>query len=208
MGYPYGPQQGADPYAGGYAQPGYAPDPYAGGYAQPGYAPDPSAAQAYGAQPYPYGAQPYGYGAPVYGQPRPGGGTAITAAVISLLISLVTCGGMAIAMVAVTSLRNPTAVNFAPAAGGMAIGLLWLLGSILLFRRKTAGRVILILLSSIALIGGGITTAIGASGSGEPAAGLIGGVVALSIPFLILVMAAAPATGRWIRAGRQPRYPY
>ncbi|WP_280305585.1 hypothetical protein [Nocardia neocaledoniensis] len=222
MGYPYGPQQGADPYAGGYAQPGYAPDPYAGGYAQPGhapgsyaggyaqpgYAPDPYAAQVpYGAaQPHPHG---YGYGAPYgYGQPRPSGGTAITAAVIALLISLVTCGGMAIAMVAVTSLRNPTAANFAPAAGGLAVGLLWLLGSILLFRRKTAGRVILILLSSIALIGGGIATAIGASGSGEPAAGLIGGLVGLSIPFLILVMAAAPSTGRWIRAGRQSAYPY
>ncbi|MEV0334725.1 hypothetical protein [Nocardia sp. NPDC050717] len=225
MGYPYGPQQGGDPYAGGYAQPGYAPDPYAGGYAQPGYAPDPYAggyaqqgyapdpyaAQAhYGAQPYPYGAQPYGYGAPPYGygQPRPSGGTAITAAVLALLISLVTCGGMAIAMVAVTSLRNPTAANFAPAAGGLAVGLLWLLGSILLFRRKTAGRVILIVLSSIAVIGGGIATAIGASGSGEPAAGLIGGIVGLSIPLLILVMAAAPSTGRWIRAGRQLAYPY
>ncbi|MFD4458223.1 hypothetical protein [Nocardia sp. NPDC058480] len=211
MGYPYGPQQGQDPYAGqGYAQPGYAPDPYGGqpGYAQPYGAPVQNAygAPAYGAAPYPY--------APGYGEPRAGGGTAITAAVISLLLSLVALGGLGIAAAVLLGEEN------GPAAGsevriaatvslliGAAVGLLWLLGSILLFRRKTAGRVILILLSTIALIFSAISiVAAVSSGSEEPEVTLIGGIITSLLPFLILVLAAAPSTGRWIRAGRPGGY--
>ncbi|MEV0061039.1 hypothetical protein [Nocardia sp. NPDC050718] len=203
MGYPYGPQQGHDPYAGGYAQPGYAADPYA----QQGYAP----------QPYGYAQQPapgYGYGAPAYGAPqRAGGGTGITAALLSLLISLFALIGLGV--VAATELNTDSVRSDDARAGtiaGIAIAavpaLLWLLGSILLFRRKTAGRVILIILSTIGLLISAISVAIAAS-EGAPPAVVIGSVVATCIPLLILLCAAAPSTGRWIRAARQPAYaPY
>lgn len=203
MGYPYGPQQGHDPYAAqGYPQqPAYGIDPYA----QQGYAPQP-----YGPE-YGYAAPAYppGYG---YPQPRAGGGTAITAAVLSLLLSLIALGGMGIAIASEMdtagyrdgSARSGTIAGFAIASVPC---LLWLLGSILLFRRKTAGRVLLIILSSLGLLVGAISVAVAADSGGGPA--LIAGLVAAAIPLLILTLAAAPSTGRWIRAGRQPAYaPY
>ncbi|KAF0849663.1 hypothetical protein [Nocardia caishijiensis] len=203
MGYP----QGYDPYAAqGYAQPGYAPDPYA---------------QPYGATPY----AEYGYGAPAYGpyppgygqQPRAGGGTAITAAVISLLVSLVALGGIGIGAAVLLGTEATSAADESTRSAvtiALAIGavpsLLWLLGSILLFRRKTAGRVILILLSTLALLGTWIPAVLTMSRtSSDQIGGTIGGAIIMSaIPLLILTLAAASSTGRWIRAGRAPAYPY
>lgn len=174
MGYPYGPQQGHDPYAGqGYAQPGYGPDPYGGqqGYPQPYGAP---VQNGYGAPAY---GAPYSY-APGYGEPRAGGGTAITAAVISLLLSLIALGGLGIAAAflfgedtgraAGDEVRSAAAVSLLV---GAAVGLLWLLGAILLFRRKTAGRVILILLSTLALIFSAISIVAAVSSGSEEAGG-------------------------------------
>ncbi|MGW6119701.1 hypothetical protein ACWFRF_11695 [Nocardia sp. NPDC055165] len=211
MGYPYGPQQGHDPYAGqGYAQPGYGPDPYGGqpGYPQPYGAPVQNGygAPAYGAAPYPY--------APGYGEPRAGGGTAITAAVISLLLSLLALAGLGIAAAILFGENTGSAagdeVRSAATVSlliGAAVGLLWLLGAILLFRRKTAGRVILILLSTLALIFSAISIVAAVStGSEEPTVTLVGGIITSIIPLLILVLAAAPSTGRWIRAGRPSGY--
>ncbi|MFD6390322.1 hypothetical protein ACWF9G_15240 [Nocardia sp. NPDC055029] len=224
MGYPYGPQQSNDPYAGGYAQPGYGADPYA----QQGYPAQPHGAPAYGVQSYPAPGHEYGYGAPVYGaapypgygQPRAGGGTAITAAVIALLLSLISLGGLGIGLAILLSTDATSARDEAgreEVAIGLAIGsapaLLLLLGSILLFRRKTAGRVLLILLSSISLIGIGLSAGAAIvensaeTGYETTPATLVGAVIVGAIPLLILVMAAAPSTGRWIRAGRQPAYP-
>ncbi|MEV0334724.1 hypothetical protein [Nocardia sp. NPDC050717] len=207
MGYPYGPQ-GHDPYAGGHAQPGYG-DPYA----QQGYAYGAPAygASAYGAQPYPPPAYAHGYAAPGYGQPRAGGGTAITAAVLALLIALVVLIGIGIA--AIVILGESTGEE-EPMLGVLAFGCipgsLWLLGSILLFRRKTAGRMLLIVLSSFTILGAGSSIARASSRGFETAPGsLILSVVATFVPLLILICAAAPATGRWIRAARQPAYaPY
>ncbi|MFD6398813.1 hypothetical protein [Nocardia sp. NPDC060249] len=215
MGYPYGPQQGQDPYAGqGYAQPGYGPDPYGGqpGYAQPYGAPVQNGygAPVYGAAPYPY--------APGYGEPRAGGGTAITAAVISLLLSLLGLAGIGIAAAFLFSedtggatgdeVRSAATVSLLI---GAAVGLLWLLGAILLFRRKTAGRVILILLSGAGLVFCVLSTAIpllaGNGAAGEEATFvLLGGAVSGAVPLLIFLLTVAPSTGRWIRAGRQGGY--
>ncbi|APE32735.1 hypothetical protein BOX37_00700 [Nocardia mangyaensis] len=212
MGYPYGPQQGHDPYAGqGYAQPGYV-DPYG---AQPGYA-DPYGAQPYGAPAYgvpAYGAVPH----PGYGQPRAGGGTAITAAVIALLLSLLGLAGIGIAAAILLGTESTSATDAAgreevtvAIALGAVPALLLFLGSVLLFRRKTAGRVILILLSSASLIFTAISIVATVSTEGSDGLGflLIGGIVTGSIPLLLLLLAAAPSTGRWIKAGRQPAYPY
>ncbi|MFD4429535.1 hypothetical protein [Nocardia sp. NPDC058497] len=217
MGYPHGQQQGYDPYAGqGYAQPAHGGDPYGQqGYAQPYGAPRPEysyAAPAYGVPAY--GAP--GYPAPGYAQPpRAGGGTAITAAVLALLLSVVALGGIGIAAAflfgtdAVSAAEDDAraAVSIGLAIG-VVPGLLLLLGSILLFRRKTAGRVILILLSLIAVIMSAISIAAAAAGGTEdPVVTVVGGAITTSPPFLILILAAAPATGRWIRAARQPAYP-
>ncbi|MFE1595161.1 hypothetical protein [Nocardia sp. NPDC058705] len=213
MGYPYGPQQGQDPYAGqGYAQPGYGPDPYGAqpGYAQPYGAP---AHNGYGAPAY--GAAPY----PGYGQPRAGGGTAITAAVISLILSVLGLGGIGLAAAILfsenTGSATPDEVRSAATLSllvGSAACLLWLLGAILLFRRKTSGRVILIILSGIGVVFSVLSTAIPLL-SGNGAAGdeatmvLIGGAVGGAIPLLIFLLVVAPSTGRWIRAGRPGGYP-
>ncbi|MBC7300583.1 MAG: hypothetical protein H5T78_06475 [Nocardia sp.] len=206
MGYPYGPQQGQDPYAGqGYAHPGYAPDPYGaqpgyGAYAQHGYG-----APAYGAVPYPY--------APGYGQPRPSGGTAITAAVIALLLSLIS--GLALAIGAAATLGTSgssnvdTSVIMVPLLIGGGVCSLWFIGSILLFRRKAAGRVILILLSSLGVLGMGVSTVVSLGNTDDPAPTIVGGLVGGLLALLILCLAAAPSTGRWVRAGRPGRYqPY
>jgi hypothetical protein len=216
MGYPYGPQQGHDPYAGqGYAQPGYGPDLYGGqpGYAQPYGAP---VQNGYGATPY---GAPYPY-APGYGEPRAGGGTAITAAVIALLLSILglLVMGIATAVILGSDAATTSENEFRGALTvGMLIGavpcLLLLLGSILLFRRKTAGRVILILLSGLGLVFSVLSTAIplisGNGAAGEEATFvLIGGAVSGAAPLLIFLLAVAPSTGRWIRAGRPGGYPF
>lgn len=204
MGYPYGPQ-GNDPY--GQPQPGYA-DPYA----QQGYG-----APAYGAQPYPAPGYEYGYGATGYAQPRVSGATGIIAAVFALLVSLFAMIGIAAGAIIALSSSSIDDESRNIAIGVSAIGavpaLLWFLGSILLFRRKTAGRVILIIMSTLVLVvmGAGVAVGIAAGGDGseDPAAAILGAVVLGAIPLLILLCAAAPATGRWIRAARQPAYdPY
>ncbi|MFD3747097.1 hypothetical protein [Nocardia sp. NPDC058633] len=200
MGYPYGPQQGHDPYGGqGYAQPGYG-DPYGG---QPGYAAQPYAQPGYGAPVY--GAAPYPY-APGYGQPRPGGGTAITAAVITLLLSLISGLFLAIGVAATLGSSKSSSIDapvvMVPLIVGGGVCLLWFLGSILLFRRKAAGRVILIMLSSLAVLGMGVSTVVSLGNTGDPAPTIIGGVLGGGLALLILCLAAAPSTGRWIRAGR------
>ncbi|MEU4597858.1 hypothetical protein [Nocardia sp. NPDC023988] len=205
MGYPHGPQ-GYDPYAAqGYAQPGYAPDPYA---------------QPYGAQPYAeygYGAPAYGQYPPGYGQPRPGGGTAITAAVISLLLSLTALGGLGIAAAFIFATEPTSATDEAGRSEvtiGLAIAavpsLLWFLGSILLFRRKTAGRVLLILLSVLALGGTWVSVlmALSQTSSSEAGGAIAGALVISFFPLIILILTAAPSTGRWIRAGRPNAYPH
>ncbi|MFC4124082.1 hypothetical protein [Nocardia rhizosphaerae] len=204
MGYPYGPYQGNDPYVGGYAGP----------YAQqgaPAYA-DPYAQAGAAAQPYldPY-AQPhpgygYGYGAPGYAQQRVSGGTALTAASLSLLLAVVALVGMGISatMELNTSRADPAATLLGVSIAAIPV-LLWLLGAILLFRRKTAGRVILIIMSTFGLVTTGIIAVAGVAGD-APLAVLIGVAIGALVPLIILLCAAAPATGRWIRAGRQQAY--
>ncbi|MGW4632604.1 hypothetical protein [Nocardia sp. NPDC004415] len=201
MGYPYGPQQGYDPYAGqGYAQPqpGYGAQPYMAPGPQYGYG-----APAYGAAPY--GAMPG------YGQPRAGGGTAITAALLALVLSMFGGVGLLVTMAAMSEIDGAASDAMAvPLILGGGACLLWFLGSILLFRRKAAGRVILIILSTLALAGVGISTLITLDSGADPGPALVGSVIGGGLALLILCLAAAGSTGRWIREGRhtQPPYPY
>ncbi len=202
MGYPYG-QPGNDPY--GHAPPGYG-DPYA----QQAYG-----APAYGAQPYPAPGYEYGYGGPGYAPPRVSGATGIIAALLALFVALFAMIGVAVgAIIALSSGSiDDDSRNVAIVASAIAAvpALLWFLGSILLFRRKTSGRVILIIMSTLALavMGTGVVAAIAGFGGEDPAAATLGAMVIGAIPLIILICAAAPATGRWIRAARQPAYaPY
>ncbi|WP_433729720.1 hypothetical protein ACQP0C_01140 [Nocardia sp. CA-129566] len=168
---------------------------------------------------YPYGHPGYGYPQPAYGyQQRASGGTAITAAVIAVIVGLLGLGGVVIGLFVAIDESNKSHDygSHAPAAppvpgyvyalialGGL-IAFLWLLGAALLFRRRTAGRVILIIMSSLSLIGSalGIVT------------GTLVSVIVGVIPLTILICASVSSTGRWIAAARmhhpygQPVQPY
>ncbi|MEV2224871.1 hypothetical protein AB0E01_34055 [Nocardia vinacea] len=160
---------------------------------------------------YPHGQPGYGYSQPTYGYPgRPSGTAAMTAGVIAIIVGLLGLVGVVIGLSAVVGEnRSHNDHSFGPSAPevpeyvygliglGAVIALLWLFGAILLFRRSTAGRVILIVLSSLGLIGTIITAINGARG------GLVVGL----IPLIILACAASGSTRDWIAAGRAP-YPY
>ncbi|WP_433197468.1 hypothetical protein ACQP1G_01085 [Nocardia sp. CA-107356] len=161
---------------------------------------------------YPYGQPGYGYPQPAYGYQRPpSGGTAITAAIFGLIVGLLGAVGVVIGLIATVNANNkahdysrfgPTAPEvpgyvYGLVALGAVVALLWLLGAILLFRRSSAGRVILIMLSSLSLIGSVVNVA-----TGRTEIGVLG-----VIPLTILICACVSSTGRWIAAGRTP-YPY
>ncbi|MFE3542178.1 hypothetical protein ACFXK0_04300 [Nocardia sp. NPDC059177] len=148
---------------------------------------------------------------PGYGQQRASGGTAITAAVLVLILTMLSALSLVTSLIALSAVDAAGEAEFAASAaapmvvinGGFVV--LGFLGSILTFRRKAAGRVIIIILSSLGLIGSVIGTVIASNGpvSGPIVAStLIGGGIAL----LILCLAAAPSTGRWIREPRQATY--
>ncbi|WP_446223829.1 hypothetical protein ACTWPB_00695 [Nocardia sp. IBHARD005] len=234
MGYPHGPQQGYDPYSGqrpaGYARPGYGADQYAGS-PQPGLD-----AAPYGGQPgyvvQPYGTPEYGYGPqayahngyraqatgaaphqyiPGYGQPRAGGGTAITAAVIALLASLAVGLTTAIQPWRLMVLMDHAGIRFysvtVPYIVGGGVAVLWFGGSILLFGRKPVGRVLVIIMSSLLFVVFGVSAAVSMSNTGDPIPEIFVALPGCGLPLLILALAAAPPTGRWIRAGRPGGYP-
>ncbi|MFD6400635.1 hypothetical protein [Nocardia sp. NPDC060249] len=91
---------------------------------------------------------------------------------------------------------------------GAAIGLLLFTGSILLFLRKTAGRVIVIIVAALSALGSLGSLVTPASSSLTSGAGVAIGLVQAAVAVLMLSLAAAPSTGRWIRAAQQrPSYP-
>ncbi|MFI1914805.1 hypothetical protein [Nocardia sp. NPDC020380] len=207
MSYPYGQQQPGyqnPEYPGGAGYPGQQYPP--AGYPQPGY----QAPPGYPQQGYPAPGYPAGYP-----QQPATGGTAITAGVLGIIIGILAMIGGVAAMIAASTLKNEddysspysththtsdTATTVATVVGVVIIvvGLLWIVASGLLLARKTFGRVMLIILSGIGVAGGLVDAA------RTPGAGLLGLLVAAAI----LILAAVPATGRWIAAGknRQPTY--
>ncbi|MEU4417384.1 hypothetical protein [Nocardia salmonicida] len=228
MGYPYGPQQGQ-----GYppiGQQGYQPGGYpALGQGGPGYGAPGHSAPGYGA-PWPggpgYAAQ--GYGMSGYGAPQgpASGATGIFAAVLALLLSVISLGGAAFSY-NTTSAYECTGKFVQKSDGtfgcastsvsslvmtfvviGAAIGLLLFTGSIMLFLRKTAGRVIVIIVAALSALGSLGSLATAASSSVTSGTGMTIGLVQAGFAVLMLVLAAAPSTGRWIRAAQQrPSYP-
>lgn len=214
MGYPYGPQQGQ-----GYppvGQQGYNPH---GGQGAPGFGTPGPGAPAFG---------PPGYGGPGYGAPHGpvNGTTGIIAAVVAVLLSLVSVAGAVIVYTSPASIDyqagkfvidsdgtfSNTSDAFIPTAIGyivvcVVVSVLLLTGSILLFLRTTAGRV-------IAIVAGALSALVGA-GSFAPdlvsPAHINGAMIGMVQPVLSLVLLAlaiAPSTGRWIQASRRrPSYP-
>ncbi|MEU0540677.1 hypothetical protein [Nocardia sp. NPDC005978] len=184
MSNPYG-----QPYPGGY---GYQQP----GYQQPGYPPP--------------GYQP---GYPMYPQSPPSGATAITAGIIALILGLIAGIGGIIAVIAAASLSSDRSSggygssrasnDFEALLIGLGIvvtliGAFWFIGALLLFARKTAGRVMLILASGLGVVSGLVQFTLG-----EFTTPIFG----LGISLTILVLCAVPATGRWIAAGKHPVYP-
>ncbi|MFC9661612.1 hypothetical protein ACFVJ5_15355 [Nocardia sp. NPDC127606] len=222
MGYPYGQQQGQ-----GYppvGQQGY--HPY--GQAAPGYGAPGPGVPGYGIPGPGYGAPGYATpGAPGYGYPQPPatGGTAITAAVLALLLSLIGAAGLAIGYEIVGDAGAGPLVQLpdgsfgrknVPVSSmvmtyfviGAIVAALWFIGAMLLFLRKSAGRVIIIILASLTALGG-LVSLVFTLGSGvSSVAGVAIGLIQAGFATLILCLAAAGSTGRWIRAAQQqPHYP-
>ncbi|MFE3100300.1 hypothetical protein [Nocardia tengchongensis] len=225
MSYPYGPpgdpSGGFGQDAGGYQQaaPGHPPQYPGFSEPYPGQAGVPAA--DFGQQPSVYPMPAY-QAAPAYSpyapQPTVSGGTAITAGVLACIASVLSLVGGVIMLVAASIVsggedsysgryrRDDELYGLFLGIGALAllVGVLWALGGILLFMRKQAGRVMLIVLSSIAVVLGVIGLA---NGPGTA-------FVSLVFSIAILVLAAVPPTGRWIEAGKQtpavvqPYYPY
>ncbi|WP_051024086.1 MULTISPECIES: hypothetical protein [Nocardia] len=200
MSYPYGPGYGGNGYPpAGYPPPGYPP----AGYPAPGYA-------------------PYGYQ-----EPRPSGGAAITAGVFALLLALLAAFGIIGLLSAANSVSHSYGsyrshssgsadIFYIMAAVDGLIALLWAVGGIMLMNHKNAGRVMLVVLSSLGLLGGlaGIVMALA---NGVPAAS-IGGIIGLLFAVLMLSLTLSGSAKRWCGAGMpayppvayygQPPYPY
>ncbi|WP_067574378.1 DUF4064 domain-containing protein [Nocardia acidivorans] len=186
MSYPYGqpeyPGQGRPGYPQqGYPQPGF-------GYPQPGY---PGA--------------PGGYPAPTVS-----GATALTAAVLALIVGALAGFGGVLMIIFGTAVKSTNSADdhyyssslddTSTTAIGLGIfvivlGVLWFVGAVLLLARKTAGRVMLIVFTAIGLV----ATVVGMV-TNPGVFDLFG----LAIGGLILVLAVVPPTGRWIAAGKTP----
>lgn len=190
----------------------------------------------YGQPEYPgYGYPPAGYpppGYPPYGyqEPRPSGGAAITAGIFALLLALLASLGIIGLLSAAASLNRHHSygssysshssgagnIFYVFAAVDGAIALLWAVGGIMLMNHKNAGRVLLIVLSSLGLLGG-IAGMVMAFANGVPEAS-IGGIIGLLIAVLMLSLTLSGSAKRWCGAGMpayapagyygQPPYPY
>ncbi|WP_227978898.1 hypothetical protein [Nocardia spumae] len=209
MSYPYGQPdyQGYGYPPAGYPPPGYPP----AGYPQPGYA-------------------PY-----AYQEPRPSGGAAITAGILALLLALLAALGIIGLLSAAASLNevhhsyssysSSYSSSGSSGAGNIfyvwagvdgLVALLWAIGGIMLMNHKNAGRVLLVVLSSIGLLGGAAGIVVSFA-NGVPAAS-IGGFIGLLIAVLMLSLTLSSSAKRWCGVGMpsyppaayygQPPYPY
>lgn len=132
--------------------------------------------------------------------------TAVTAAVLATISGLLAAGTTIVSMIIIADVAsdepadNSDLPDFGPLVAGLfvAIGaiagivaLLYLLGALLLFLRTTAGRVLVIIASTL-----GMALVLLVLGHDQS----IGTVAAMSVYGTTLALAALPATGRWIAA--------
>ncbi|WP_431955259.1 hypothetical protein [Nocardia lijiangensis] len=121
----------------------------------------------------------------------------ITAAMLSTFVGLLSAVGVGLGLVLalLDPAREVEPIAFIVSGAGALIALLWLLGALLLFKRRKAGRVILIGLSSIGLVGAFVLAA---------ALGGVMGWFPLVLSGAIFGLSVASPTGRWIASRRQP----
>lgn len=166
---------------------------------------------------------PYGYT-----PPPPSGGTAIMAGVLALLagaykIFTALSGFLALQRLAdvrraIGSSGSAEPELYIMVAISASIAAMLLLGGILLLIRKSAGRTLIVVACTLAVIEGFVSLgAITDAGMmSESAAATVGLALGVSLPLLIGILAAVGPTARWVAAGRtpvapmygQPTYPY
>ncbi|MGV0680323.1 hypothetical protein ABQE62_29365 [Mycolicibacterium fortuitum] len=206
MNYPYGPYQsgsGGQPdftqQPAGFPQPGF---PHHGGFAQPGQPP------ILNAQP---GQQQPGPTAPTTGKTGIAAaalaGVAAVAMFVLLLVSVIAM------LVDFTNGRQDLGETLGAIVGNVLVyggyGMLWLFGSIKLYKPRRAGRGMVIAGSVLAVliaVIGIVATYTDATRDGHPAF-FVMWIVALIYMLTTLVLAVLPATGAWIRANAAPSTP-
>ncbi|WP_280272331.1 hypothetical protein [Nocardia wallacei] len=146
-------------------------------------------------------------------QPPASGGAAITAGILAILLALFgVFGVIASVSVGYDQYHNDAASEeardlfYLSAAVEGGIVLLLLLGGILVMNRKNAGRVILIILATLGLLGGFAGTITGILSPVPVSA--VPGVIGVLVAVLILALTLAGSTKRWCAEGRRPPYPY
>lgn len=151
----------------------------------------------------------YPYMQPAYPAvpPRPGGGSAITAGVLGLLQGL---GSTAFSIFGAISTRHDrmdggdSTPDFIALTIFGSLSALFLTGAILLLCRRSAGRFIVIAMTSLVMLVTSAIVVVAALAGGieqsdvVPIAVMLALLFALELP--ILVCAAMSATGRWIAA--------
>ncbi|WP_326566070.1 hypothetical protein VSH64_29855 [Amycolatopsis rhabdoformis] len=199
-----GQQPYGQPYPGQQPMPG---QPYAG--AQPGQYP-----QQYGQPSQPFPAYP---GGPGVVQQTPGGGTAITAAVLAILGGVVQLIAVIGSIVALTTYSSGTGAFVIPLiVDAVLVGLL-LYGAIALIMHKPAGRLCVIIGCAVAIVFSVVQLILALAGSGGLVdtsseylgIGIAGGIIALLPPVATLILAIVKPTQRWVGIGAapQPQYP-
>ncbi|WP_227998530.1 hypothetical protein [Nocardia australiensis] len=162
-----------------------------------------------GAQGNPRAGYPQSAQRSLNGNPPPSRVTAIAAGVLAAIAGVLAIAGTIISIAIVADVSNDEHVaSDLPDLSGVLIvlfalfavlagtaGLMYLLGALLLFARKTAGRVLVIIASVLGVAGSFV-------GFGQDPN--IGRIAVLAFCVVTLVLAAVPSTGRWIAAGKHP----
>ncbi|MFI6026047.1 hypothetical protein [Amycolatopsis magusensis] len=165
-----------------------------------------------------YPAQPYPAGPPGYPgmQPKPSGGTAITAGVLAVLGALWALISLVASIVVLSEYGSLLAYSYIGLGLTAIEAVLLLVGGILLFMKKPAGRWMVIVGCALVLLSyalGMVMTAVGTSGldssvGGAVVGGAAAGLIIVAVPAIAtLVLAAVPPTGRYLRQNAAPQQP-
>lgn len=148
-------------------------------------------------------------------EPKPSGATAVTAAVLALLGGVVACAGLVLGLTTLLS-RTP---RFGPAFLGLGISIvlagLLLPGGILLLRKRTLGRQLVVAGSSLAIVLylGFLVLVLSGAVGGFAGVGAAAVFLFLVPAVVTLVLAIVAPTARWLSVGGRtrerypPRYP-
>ncbi|ANN15257.1 hypothetical protein SD37_06045 [Amycolatopsis orientalis] len=160
----------------------------------------------------PQGAYPPPGGYPPPGMARkPNGATGVIAGILAILGGVWFLSGLVWMIILLFNRVRPYLI-----VGGildLAVGVLLLIGGILLLRRKSTGRMLVVIGAGAGIFFGIVSIILRASGADIVYAyggvavvyGFLGLIVQLLIPAIAtIVLALIPPTGRWLAAGKQP----